>query len=52
MPYNKQDKHCRECICPLCEGFKTDECLEDADGCDKCDNTQHVGRCPWDSNDD
>lgn len=25
----------------------TDDCLEGADGCDKCDNTYHIGHCWW-----
>lgn len=52
MPYNEMDHHCLECICPSCEIFQTDECLEDADGCDRCDNNQHVENCWWYTNEE
>lgn len=45
--YNEMDKHCRECICVSCDLRGTDDCLEGADGCDKCDNTYHIGHCWW-----
>lgn len=45
--YSEPDKHCRECICPSCDLFKTDDCLEGEDCCEKCDNTHHTGSCWW-----
>lgn len=45
--YSELDKHCRECICPSCDLFQTEECLEGENGCDKCDNDCHVGHCWW-----
>lgn len=45
--YIETDRHCRECICPSCDKHQTRECLEDADFCDHCDNTEHVSYCPW-----
>jgi hypothetical protein len=45
--YSELDKHCRECICVSCDLRGTDDCLEGADGCDKCDNTCHTGHCWW-----
>lgn len=46
--YSEQNKHCRECICPSCDLFQTDECLEGVDGCEKCDNSSyHIGHCWW-----
>lgn len=45
--YIEQNKHCRECVCPSCDLFQTEECLEDKDNCDRCDNTYHIGHCWW-----
>lgn len=48
MLYQETNRHCRECICPGCDLFHTDSCLEGAALCDtKCDNTSHTGVCPW-----
>lgn len=41
------DKHCRECVCTSCDVFGTEECLEGADICKKCDHTSHTEYCPW-----
>lgn len=41
------DKHCRECICPSCERFQKDSCLEGDGLCEKCDHESHTGSCPW-----
>ena len=45
--YDEQDKHCRECICPSCDIFKTADCLYGPDGCKKCEPDSHVGHCWW-----
>lgn len=45
--YDEQDKHCRECICPSCDIFKTADCLYGPDGCKKCEPDTHVGHCCW-----
>lgn len=48
MPYQEANKHCKECICPSCDLFHTDGCLEGANLCSsKCDNASHTGHCPW-----
>ena len=44
--YNEFNEHCSECICPSCDLFQTEHCLED-DACKDCDNDMHVGYCPW-----
>lgn len=43
----EDNNHCKECTCFWCELRATDGCLNDRDSCDKCDNTQHIGWCPW-----
>lgn len=45
--YMEKNKHCRECICLTCEAFKTNECLEGENGCDKCVNNSHTVSCPY-----
>lgn len=42
------EAHCRECRCPSCDLFKTPECIEGADICEKkCDHKQHTRSCPF-----
>lgn len=50
MMYSEHNKHCRECACPSCDLFQTEECLEGKDNCGECDNTAHTGYCPWHPN--
>ena len=46
--YEETDKHCRECRCPSCDLFKTAECIEGADLCEKkCDHENHTWSCPF-----
>lgn len=49
--YSETDKHCRECLCPSCDLFKTAECIEGADLCEKkCDHENHTWSCPFHPN--
>ncbi len=45
--FSEDDKHCRECICRLCDLRGTDECIEGGDLCDKCQNDEHTGGCVY-----
>lgn len=45
--YDEADPHCLECICPRCDIFQTDECLEGKDSCKKCQPGSHVKHCWW-----
>lgn len=45
--YDEAAPHCRECICPRCDLFQTDECLEGKDSCKKCQPGSHVKHCWW-----
>lgn len=45
--FSENDKHCQECACRWCDLRETEHCLDGANNCDKCDNTQHIGWCPW-----
>lgn len=45
--YDARDPHCQECICPSCDIFGTDECLEGADSCRKCETDSHICHCWW-----
>ena len=45
--YLESDKHCRECICPSCDLFQTDGCLEGDDNCEKCLNDCPTNFCWW-----
>jgi hypothetical protein len=47
MPYCELDYQCRSCICPSCSLFQTEGCLEDKDGCDRCNNEAATSYCPW-----
>jgi hypothetical protein len=45
--FSEDNKHCRECFCVTCLYFRTDECLDGEDMCDKCANQSHTENCPW-----
>ncbi len=47
--YSELNKHCRECICPSCDLFQTEECIEGENYCEQCANDCHVGHCWWHS---
>ena len=47
LMFSEDDKHCRECICRLCDLRGTDECIEGGDLCDKCQNDEHTGGCVY-----
>ena len=45
--FDTSDKHCRECICPTCTLFQTEECLDGNECCMKCENDSHTAECPF-----
>ena len=47
MPFSEFNNQCKACICPGCDLFQSDECLDGKDCCDKCDNGAATCDCPF-----
>ena len=45
--FMENNKYCRECICPTCEAFKTNECLVGESGCERCSNNSRIVSCGY-----
>lgn len=50
--FDEDNSQCRECLCTECDLRGTDNCLEGADQCNRCDNTSHLVGCVYYDDDD
>lgn len=48
----KNNRDCEECICPNCDNFQTENCLEWPVLCEECEAGYRTGRCCWDTNEE
>lgn len=45
--YDENNPQCRECLCPFCALWNSDDC-PDGDGiCDCCDGDAHINDCMY-----
>lgn len=48
----RQDLYCDMCICPNCDLFETEECLDGETSCEDCPPKHLVEECVWYRNED